>query len=210
MEPQDITRHTLEAYERKADKKFFPAAETSAPAHDLATELKLRFLESTRKSLSFYSGTFSEEEIRDITRQEKDMLSIEIYDSHDLAQSRLRDFGYSKAAEQILPDETLLVIHLSEPMREKFPEEPGLDLSHQQKVWKEIYEQTIPQLWRLRDTFADQFGVHIERINPVATHDPNNYYYLWVVSPAGRKPIEVWSVSDSEHGGNNAHSRTAE
>ncbi|MEK9183437.1 MAG: hypothetical protein AAB849_02930 [Patescibacteria group bacterium] len=64
--------------------------------------------------------------------------------------------------------------------------------------WGKLYDQTISTLWRTRDEFVHDHQIEIERINPPGKHEPNEYYYLWLVYPAGRAQIPFEQEPDEE------------
>ena len=47
--------------------------------------------------------------------------------------------------------------------------------------WGTIYDQIMPTVWNIRNSFIDESKIDFERLNEFGQHDVDNYYYLWVV-----------------------------
>jgi hypothetical protein len=189
MQPHEARKY-FEEHDLTPDTKKFPAAETSEKAHELAEELKLLISEVTRRILQEHNNIFSTEQINEIIDRENDLLSIEIYDQQRLVKNRLVDFGYQQAADNILPDESLMVISLPGPLRKRDHtniENP----SEEEKMWLKIYNDIVEYLWWRCRNFTKKNNILIERVNPAGIHSNEDYYYLWAVYPQNRNPLEI-------------------
>jgi hypothetical protein len=195
MKPHEFRRNLEAEYHKTGDTVKFPAAETSEKAHELSAQLKLLISEVTRDLLQEHKNIFSAEQINEIIEHENDLLSIEVYDQQKFVKNRLIDFGYQQAADNIFPDESLMVISLPGPLRKRDLTKIE-DPSAEEKMWLKIYEDIVENLWYRCRNFAKQNNILIERINPLGIHSSEDYYYLWAVYPKNRIPLEAKPPSD--------------
>jgi hypothetical protein len=58
----------------------------------------------------------------------------------------------------------------------------GADIEASGIEWGDFYRELMPTVWETQGLYANEKGLNFERINFVADHKPDKYYYIWQVS----------------------------
>jgi len=178
----------LDAYHARPDLIRFPAAELSEELQELTAELRLDFQTAVREAMRLF------EHIPDAVKQEAvnrayDLPTVEIFDTSDAIQKRLRDLQIDQQTiNRLKPDEIIMTIHLPDPMRVPFAQADQLEHAD---FWRELYYAGTQALWNAAEQFGRDHALSLERINPAGRHDldKGGYYYIWHFSPQGREPL---------------------
>jgi len=137
------------------------------------------------------SPPFREELVRHLVVNQLDMPSFKLRFGDD-AQKMLREVGLDGRINQVAGESGVLLIQLPKPLAQFWRKGKGqfkfnkddpesVDLGEDIIPWGTIYQKVLPVVWEARDKSPEETGLYFQRINKVAEHDPEQYYYVWLL-----------------------------
>jgi hypothetical protein len=77
-------------------------------------------------------------------------------------------------------------------------DDKGMDMQGTVIEWGKIYRSVTPVIWRTLDEYYESEGLDLDRINAVGEHDPNRYYYVWLLDKSRPPKFPDWADVDEQ------------
>lgn len=161
-------------------------------ARKFAIRMALKCRQKFWKELEKYRQehtTISDKMVQFIKDKQLDVPRFWIYDEEN-ARVFLHKHQFNDAIDE---KNVLLVMDLPKPVawfgwkggpdfRSHNKMSTGQTLEHRVAEWGSFYDHLMLTIWEELDSEVSQGGLYLSRVNPVGTHQPLNYYYIYEAS----------------------------
>ncbi|MBM4402644.1 MAG: hypothetical protein FJ044_05360 [Candidatus Cloacimonetes bacterium] len=170
-----------ETLETKAQKELWFAV------NDFVTELSTVYRKKFSDILTSYrygSGIKIGKNIREFLQNHGMEYPDFVFRFGREAEDLLNSVGLDFTVNKPIPkDKGVLLFQLPKPLA-KFWEKSSYrkEIGGTAIEWGKFYDQLMPAVWEVRDRFEwEDNKLFFERLNESGEHDPDEYYYVWLV-----------------------------